>query len=219
MRRYSLLLVLGLIVALTLLPFSPAEPTKADSPAKPASKPIDDWKQDPVCKMVFFAVLEGLYEDGVSSSAVDSVVGKSKDAPAEIKATFVIQCPLCHPVYEAFRLYQQRPQFRDKGDAFGKGIDPKLETNLRSTTLRTRQGALQVLVHRWVERRLAQMGLSDEQKMDWARRLEERSKQGDDLLRKLRDTDSWYGGWGYGFCAACKGCTAVCNDLKTPKKK
>jgi hypothetical protein len=213
-----LLLVLGLLVAVVQLTSS-AEPPKTDPPKKSVPKPIEDWKEDPVCKMVFFAVLEGLYEDGVSNEGVDKIVGRTKDGKVEIRHTFVFECPLCHPVYEAFRAYQQRPQFRDKGDAFGKGIDPKLETSLRSTTLRTRQGALQVLVHRWVDRRLNQMGLSEEQKNDWARRLEERSKQGDDLLRKLRGTDPWYTGWGYGFCAACKGCTDVCNDLKAPKKK
>ena len=90
---------------------------------------------------------------------------------------------------------------------------------LRSPILRTRQGALQTLVHRWVERRLDQMGLTSEQKQDWARQLEERSRQGNDLLSKLRRTDPWYGGWGYGFCAACRGCTDVCETLKTSKKK
>jgi hypothetical protein len=217
MRKCSLLFVVGLLVALVQL--SPADPPKTELPKNAVSKPAQDWKEDPVCKMVFFAVLEGLYEDGVSKESVDNIVGRTKDDKVEIRHTFVFECPLCHPVYEAFRAFQQRPQFRDKGDAFGKGIDAKLETSLRSTMLLTRQGALQILVHRWVERRLNQMGLSEEQKKEWAQRLEERSKQGNDLLRKLRRTDPWYGGWGYGFCAACKGCTEVCNDLKAPKKK
>jgi hypothetical protein len=216
MRKCSLLLVLGMIVLLCRL--SPADPPKGE-PAKKGTKPPADWKEDPVCKMVFFAVLEGLYEDGVSNEAVDSVVGKTKDGPAEIKQTFVFQCPLCHPVYEAFRLYQQRPTFRDKGDTFGKGVDAKLESGLRAKALRTRQGALQTLVHRWVERRLTRMGLSAEEKLSWAKQLEERSNQGNELLGRLRNTDPWYGGWGYGFCAACRGCTAVCEELKAPKKK
>src|SRR5256885_249044 len=110
MRKCSLLLVLGLII--TLAQFSTADPPSAAAPKK-ETKPLTDWKQDPVCKMVFFAVLEGLYEDGVSSEAADSVVGKSKDGKTEIKQTFVFECPLCHPVYEAFRVYQQRPAFRD----------------------------------------------------------------------------------------------------------
>src|SRR5947207_2964848 len=102
MRKCSLLLVLGLIV---LCQLSAAGPTKPTLPKTEAPKPPADWKADPVCKMVFFAVLEGLYEDGLSSAAVDSVVGKTKDGKVEIKQTFVFECPLCHPVYEAFRAY------------------------------------------------------------------------------------------------------------------
>jgi hypothetical protein len=214
MRKCSLMLVLGFITTLAGAPFSPAKPVKKAGP-----KPAKDWKEDRVCRMVFFAVLEGLYEDGVSSEAADNVVGKTKDAPAQIKHTFVFQCPLCHPVYEAFRLYQQRPRFRDKGNTFGKGLDPKLERDLRSERLRTRQTALQAVVHRWVERRLAGMRLSAKEKNDWARRLEERSQQGNALLSGLKTTDPWYRGWGYGFCAACKGCTGVCKALKTAEKK
>jgi hypothetical protein len=215
MRKCSLLLVLGLIVTLSRL--APADPAKAQPPKE--AKPPADWKADPVCKLVFFAVLEGLYEDGVSQGAVDSVVGKTKDGKTEIKRTFVLQCPLCHPVYEAFRLYQQRPEFRDRGDTFGKGIDPKLEAALRNETLVTRQRGLQTLVHRWVESRLNRMGLSAEEKREWARRLEERSNQGNQLLSQLRGTDSWYRAWGYGFCAACAGCEGAGKNLKAPQRK
>ena len=217
MRKCSLLLVLGLIVALCQL--SSADPPKAQAPSSEPAKAPPDWKEDPVCKMVFFAVLEGLYEDGVSTEAAASVVGRAKDGKAEIRRTFVFQCPLCHPVYEAFRAYQQRPAFRDKGDTFGKGIDAKLEAGLRSEDLLTRQRALQELVQRWVERRLNGMGLSPEQKSDWARRLKERSGEGNARLDQLKGTDAWYRLWGYGFCAACAGCEGACKILKAPQEK
>src|SRR5437764_7994866 len=106
MRKCSLLLVLGLIVALCQL--SSADPPKAQAPSSEPAKAPPDWKEDPVCKMVFFAVLEGLYEDGVSSEAVDNIVGRTKDGKVEIRHTVVFQCPLSDPVYEAFRLCQQR---------------------------------------------------------------------------------------------------------------
>ena len=224
MRRCSLMLALGMIAALSVAHVSPspAEPAKKTPslPARAAGKPADDWKADPVCQMVFFAVLEGLYGDGVSSEAADSVLGRTKGSVAEIRQTFVIECPLCHPVYEAFRLYQQRPAFAGgKRDTFGKGLEPTLERDMRSKGLHTRQHALQTVVHRWVERRLTQMRLSALEKKHWAARLEERSGQGNTLLTRLRGTDSWYAGWGYGFCAACKGCTAVSDTLKSPDKK
>src|SRR4051794_22169162 len=121
----TLTLALSLLGVALLSP-APAEPVKKSDP----SKLPESWKDDPVCQMVFFAVLEGLYTDGVSTEAVDQVVGrKAKGGAPDIKATLVIQCPLRHPVYEAFCLYQQRPTFtgfKAQPDTFGKG----LETNL-----------------------------------------------------------------------------------------
>jgi len=217
MRKCYLFSALSLLVAVTLSPA--ADPPKPAVPKQAAPRPTVDWKEDSVCKMVFFAVLEGLYEDGVSTEAAASVVGRAKDGKAEIRRTFVFQCPLCHPVYEAFRAYQQRPAFRDKGDTFGKGIDAKSEAGLRSEYLLTRQRALQELVQRWVERRLNGMGLSPEQKSNWARRLKERSGEGNARLDQLKGTDAWYRLWGYGFCAACAGCEGACKILKAPQEK
>src|SRR5262245_840254 len=174
MRRYSFLVVLA---ALAFFQLAPAEPAKPAAPPPP--KPSADWKEDPVCRMVFFAVLEGLYTDGVSTEAADRVVGRKKGGAPDVKQTFVIQCPLCHPVYEAFCLYQQRPAFQGgKRDTLGKGLDPRLEEGLRSEGLITRQRALEVVVQDWVGRRLAQMRLSAEEKAEWVRKLDERSTQG-----------------------------------------
>jgi hypothetical protein len=216
MRRY---LFLGVVVAaLALLQTAPADPApQSESPPKTT----EDWKEDPVCRMVFFAVLEGLYTDGVSTEAVDRVVGRKKGGPPDVKQTFVIQCPLCHPVYEAFCLYQQRPAFQDgKRDTLGKGLDPRLEEGLRSEGILARQRALEVVVRDWVGRRLAQMRLTDEEKRDWVSKLEERSNQGRKLLRELRGTDPVYRLWpGYGKCAACEGTTSACRILKAAEKK
>ena len=63
------------------------------------------------------------------------------------------------------------------------------------------------------------MGLSQEQKQDWARWLEERSAQGNARLSQLKVTDPAYRLWGYGFCAACAGCEGACKALKAPPKK
>jgi hypothetical protein len=215
-----LLLALGALAALAVAPFSPADPVPAKkAPAAPTK--ADDWKADPVCRMVFFAVLEGLYADGVSTEAVDAVVGrKAKGGAPEIKATFVIECPLCHPVYEAFRAYQQRPAFAGGNrDSFGKGLDANLERGLRSKGLLARQGALRQVVRQWVGRRLELMRLSPAEKAEWARRLNERSNQGRTHLDKLRISDPWYKGWsGYAGCAACDGVTDSCRALTRPGK-
>jgi hypothetical protein len=213
MRRRSLVVILIVLAAVAGLPLSSAEPAKpVDAPSMPPEK----WQEDPTCRMVFFAVLEGLYTDGVSTAAVERVVGKKKDGTLDLKATFVIQCPLCHPVYEAFCLYQQRPSFSgEKRDTLGQGLDPELEGGLQSEHLIARQRALQQVVQEWVSRRLALMRLSAEEKADWISRLEERSGQGRARLSELRVKDPEYKLWpGYGRCAACEGTTAACKILK-----
>jgi len=186
--------------------------TPTAAPADPA-----DWQSDPVCRMVFHAVLEGLYEDGIPDSVVDSIVPKAGTDP--VKRSFVVQCPLCHPVYEAFAAYQKRPTFAgDKRNTFGKGLDAETVKALTSDIPRTRLLALKPLVRTWVERRLTAMRLTAEEKKDWTTKLGERSAQGKAELARLIASDPNYKGWsGYWGCAACNGTTDACEAVKTKK--
>jgi hypothetical protein len=199
----------------------PSPPERSPAPATARTK-IPDWKTDPVCRMVFYAVLEGLYEDGVPDEVVDSIVPRQpKEGTNALKTSFVIECPLCHPVYEAFALYQKRPAFNDdaKRNTFGKGIDEALVKDLKSETPRVRLTALRVLVQRWVERRLTMMNLTDEQKKDWQKRIQERGQQGLGFLTTWIGTDPNYKGWsGYWGCAACGGSEAACRVLHASGK-
>ena len=91
-----------------------------------------DWKDDPACRLVSHAVLEGLYEDGVSDAVVASIVPPDKKGEEKMRRSFVLGCPLCRPAFEAFCAYQARPKFSDgsKAAAFGKGFAPDLEKAL-----------------------------------------------------------------------------------------
>jgi hypothetical protein len=220
MRPMSVVLFAAVVVWGGWLPAAGEPPTPTP---KPAEKPAD-WQADPVCHMVFFAVLEGLYRDGVPDEVVDSIVPRHpKEGQNPVKTSFVFQCPLCHPVYEAFALYQRRPAFSGedkKRDTFGKGIDPELVTALKSENAKTRLGALATLVHRWVEHRLTMMRLTDAEKQEWVKKLGERSNQGQKHLSDLLGTDPAYKGWStYWGCAACKGTTGACQAVKTSDPK
>src|SRR3954465_7841787 len=89
----------------------------------PATPVVKDWKADPACRLVFFAVLQGLYEDGVSDEVVNSIVPADKKGREKMRHSFVLDCPLCQPTYEAFCVYQSRPRFLDEGktSSLGKG--------------------------------------------------------------------------------------------------
>jgi hypothetical protein len=194
-----------------------------------AAKPVD-WQDDPVCQMVFFAVLEGLYTDGVPDGVVDSLIPPARNAPKNsdpsngaLRTSFVAQCPLCHPVYEALSLYQRRGAFQgDKSgrDTFGDGVTAELKEQLVSKDRRTRLVALRELVHRWVDRRLTLMRLSAEEQSEWTKKLQERSNQGKAFLSKLmKDDPDYQEGWSlYWGCAACNGTTDACEGLGNPIK-
>jgi len=159
------------------------------------------WQDDPVCQMVFFAVLEGLYTDGVPNEVVELIVSpKPKEGENPVAKSFIIQCPLCHPVFEAFTLYQQRQPFADdklSRDTFGKGIDPEIVKLLKSDQLKIRLSGLRQLVRTWVERRMTMMRLTESERTDWIAKLEARSNEGVQQFRNLRATDPRYKTWNF----------------------
>ncbi|MDP6518592.1 MAG: hypothetical protein QF411_01725 [Planctomycetota bacterium] len=77
----------------------------------------------PTQRLIFHAVLRGLFEDGVR----DDVIGRltRTDQATGMPYSFVYACPVCMPAYNALRVYAQRPEFYgDKQGAttFGPGL-------------------------------------------------------------------------------------------------
>jgi hypothetical protein len=209
----TLLLV---VIMLAMGPVSNGDPTP--SPALP--KKID-WKEDPACRLVFHAVLEGLYEDGVSDDVVNNIIPKDKEGREKMKRSFVLDCPLCQPAFEAFCVYQSRPKFSDGSlkSTFGKGFDEKIQQGLMSDSTSTRLIALRTPIREWVERRLKSMKLEEPQRERWWKEINDRSNSGTatlrDLIRKDPDYKNWSGYWG---CAACLGSCDACKVLKLGKE-
>src|SRR6266852_2074566 len=111
-----------------------AKPPDVDKPVeKNAPREVS------VAPLVFFAVLEGLYTDGVSNADVDAILATDpKTKQPRFEEHFVSQCPLCHPAFDAFVLYRARQdfsqQFKDGHwkNNFGAGLDAKLSKKLHS---------------------------------------------------------------------------------------
>lgn len=172
------------------------------------------WKDDPVCQMVFFAVLEGLYSQGVSDEVVESIVGPKCDTSdadkmrERIKRSFVLECPLCQPTFEAFVAYQSRPRFSDgsNADNFGSGFEQSMKERLLSDRLQTRLEALKVFVQDCVSKKLAHVDMSEEEFADWGGRVMKRAQEGKQQLIGLTRSEESYQQWGiYWGCAACNG--------------
>src|SRR4029077_3675969 len=122
-QKRSFILGRCLVAALVALKLVHAETT----PAHPANR---GWPQSRGSQLVFFAVLEGLYRDGVANSDVDLIIPPGPNGqPRFDPEHFVYACPLCHPAFEAFRLYRQRDDFfglKAPVNTFGPGLDPAL---------------------------------------------------------------------------------------------
>lgn len=186
------------------------------------------WKDDPICQMVFFAVLEGLYSQGVSDEVVESIVGAKCDPEdtekmqERVKRSFVVDCPLCQPTFEAFVVYQSRPRFSDGSGAstFGEGFEAAMKERLLSQNLQTRLKALKDFVQASISKKLATTDMSEGDFADWSQRVMKRSGEGKDQLMKLVGTDENYRDWGiYWGCAACNGSRDAVQKWAAENKK
>ena len=152
---------------------------------------------------VFFAVLEGLYVDGVDTASVDRILMQDKKGNY---MHFVPACPLCMPAFNAFRIYRDRVKFhgwKDVTDTFGRGLSDHEFKRLRSAVPKERLDVVNGLVDRWVRRRIESLNLDDEAKGAWALALARARKRGMDTMSRV---DGYVG---EKRCAVCDGANAV----------
>src|SRR5438552_2910299 len=106
--------------------------------------------EEKMSRMVFFAVLEGLYNDGVSNEAVDIIT--RMDLNTNRPEHFIQHCPICHPVFDAFSTYRVRAKFylaKNNADTFGQGLDASIMKKIQSGNQADRLQAIKGLVDKW----------------------------------------------------------------------
>ena len=168
-----------------------------------------EWQKEEMCQFVFFAVLEGLYRDGIQNEIVDAIIGeKIVKKENRVKTHFVFRCKLCHATYEAFRTYRNRPAFmQTKGaSTFGNGVDLNRLKKLRSNDARTRIYAMGALVRPWIMHRIKETRKTPEEKTAMKKQFTKYAQEGADLLKThKRAKDGFYLDWSfYGSCQACE---------------
>lgn len=224
MKQYLLGVVAAVMVAAVMFIGGAGDGEK--KPAAPAAPPppSDEWRNDPACQMVFFAVLEGLYVDGVPDEAVDLIVPPKTDLDTNLKRCFVFRCPLCHAAYEAFVLYQRRQAFNGTGEkksTFGKNFDRKIIEELKSDQPHIRVFAMGRLIRPWIDRKLNTMNLDETQKAALLKKLLAYAGEGDRLFREYKhDPKSIYIEWQfYGGCQACEAAKSVAESMRSQPAK
>ena len=189
--RFSALLLLP---ALAL----PALPLISGSAQEPARRPLAAEQE------LFFAVLEGLYRDGVDNEIVDRVL--TIDPKSGYPELFVYACPICMPSYDAFLVYRARAKFYGRkfdADTFGGGLDAATRARFLSSDRDTRWTALNQMVERYVARRLDDLQLSERERSDFHCKMEEMRKKGMSMLYSYQSDDAALYYPGMKACALC----------------
>jgi hypothetical protein len=171
----------------------------------PAAGAPDEEGFDPVHRTIFHAVLDGLYEDGVSTELVKLML--EEDPKTRMPLHLVYTCPICDPALDALRVYEHRTSFHYKGrrgDTFGIGMPKDLAADFRSGDRKRQFAAMQKLIDRWVGARLDLMRLMDEERAQWRLALEQRRKQGMENMKKLQQSGAYAD---QEACPVCDGAT------------
>ena len=208
MKRY--------LVALTVLVLTLGALSLRGDTQKPRGKPrtIDPGS---MTQLVFFAVLEGLYEDGVSTDDVERILAVDpKTKASRLEEHFVYSCPLCMPAFDAMVLYRSRQGFygrKDNADTFGPGLELGLRKKLESAQKTDQLEAIQTLVNRWVSRRLDSMRLTKDEREQWTAVIEEGRQKGMTYLQTAQAGNrNEYLGWK--GCAICDGSAGACQAAR-----
>jgi hypothetical protein len=138
-------------------------------------------------RFIFYSVLEGLYEDGVSNQDVDQILMK-KDKQCYYH--FIYACPICTATIWALQAYRSRPDAfyslkRGEGATFGPGLSEALHQKLYNADPHQRLSAINTMMQDWMSRRMDRMNLSQQARADLMKGLEKARQQG------MRDLESF----------------------------
>lgn len=158
----------------------------AEGAAAPAPEPDLD-------RVLFFATLEGLCEEGLPESAVKAVLEQDEEGRYR---HFVYACPVCSPVLEGFRAYGMREKFY-----YARKGDPLVgEEKDGAAFVKDPAAALHDFVGRCVERHIRSRRLTEGETARLRQRLAEGMKKGMNLLRASA-------GFAHKSCPSCDGGT------------
>ena len=170
----------------------------------PAPKKTADWYKDEECRRVFFAVMEGLYRDGISQEIVDLVIGRVESN--NLEQAFIFRCKLCHACFEAFAVYQRRPAFNGaegKNTIGSREIPKEVIESLRKGGRLEFDNAFATIVQPWVKKELHVMMDSGADRTELLQKFVKLAEEGNALIP------------GYGRCQACD----AINDVAMAEQK
>ena len=166
-------------------------------------------------RFVFYAVLEGLFEDGVQEEVTERIISMRPAPPPQdpkhkLPDLFVYGCPICLPSLDAFRTYALGPEIlqwqkaRRPHRGFGNGLSREMVERFMSGNRDTRLRALEELTTRYLQRRFESARMTEEEKTQMRGLLERSRKQVmENIARNPRDPIYQ----GFDECPSCEGAT------------
>ena len=164
---------------------------------------------DDAHRFIFYAVLEGCYEDGLSTEDVSQILLPGNKGQF---AHFIYACPICTPTIHALETYRSRPPhfygLKTPATTFGPGLETELRKQLYSEKPETRLTAINTLMQGWVSKRMSLLNLSDQGRAQLQSKLQEMRKKGNSYLKGAEASDP--GAFKMSAFANVRQC-AVCN--------
>src|SRR2546428_204151 len=106
-------------------------------------------------RFLFFAVFEGLWEDGANVALIKQVRLNPWDL-------FIGKCPICNAVGQGFDVYSAAPRpLGEHVEGKGTGLPIEIASDLRSFQRDSRLRGLDHLVDRYVKRRFERIRMTD----------------------------------------------------------
>ncbi len=182
---------------------------------------------DNTSRFIFYAVLQGLYEDGVSNEDIAQILMRKEK---QSYFHFIYACPICTATIWALETYRARPAhfygLKSAASTFGHGLPADMREQLYSDDPHQRLIAINSLVRSWVARRIDAMNFSEQERTVLLDQIEQKRKDGMRALESFRKHEH---GKDFGVeqaapayvdleeCAVCNG--AVGKLMKMPEPK
>jgi hypothetical protein len=191
-----------------------------------AAEDVRRDSMDEATRFIFYSVLEGLYEDGLSKEEVAQILMKREK---EAYFHFIYACPVCNATIWALEAYKARPDgfygMKLPRSTFGPGLSPEVHEQLFSKEPAKRLAAINALLKSWMERRMKVMRLTADEQKSLAKQFELKREEGMRMLESFRKNQH---GENFGVaqaapayvdlteCAVCN--AAVGKPMKLPER-
>jgi hypothetical protein len=157
------------------------------APLQPEKETVRRPHIDETEQFIFYSVLLGLYEDGLSNEDVAQILMKKE---GQTYFHFILACPICSATIWALEAYQSRPkQFYGRkapGSTVGPGLSEAQHQQLYSDKPYDRLDVINALVRSWISRRMQQLRLTDDERSKLLGELEKKRKEGMEMLESFR---------------------------------